>query len=104
MSQTDANTPNERVVVTVEHDLVGPLADEFRNELRETTSDDRVDLAIDFANVTAIDGRGLAVIAQCYNTVTAQGGTFTVITDNAEWKDLFETCRLGDQVDIRESL
>lgn len=102
MLQTEER--QETLVVRPQQDIVASTVDEFRGELQALIDAGRTQLAIDLANVSMIDSKGLAVFMMCHKSLVNRGGALVVVTDNEDFKHLFHVMRLDEQFVVTESL
>ncbi|MFQ5461878.1 MAG: STAS domain-containing protein [Phycisphaerae bacterium] len=78
-------------------------ASEFKESLHDLVESGACDLIIDLANVEMIDSQGLAVFVVCHQTVSAKGGSLTVMTDNEDLRGLFRVMRLDQHFTVKGS-
>lgn len=95
---------DEVFIATPENGLCESGVAEFRDELRDAIDLGHTKMAIDLAKVTGIDGQGLALIAQCQNSLQEQGGELAVLTRDSHWQELLKFTGLSDRISVRESL
>jgi len=79
-------------------------AGEFKQSLHDLVESGVCDLTIDLADVEMIDSQGLAVFVVCHQTVSAKGGSLTVITDNEDILGLFRVMRLDQHFTVKGSV
>jgi len=94
----------ETLVVIPDGDIVASVLDSFRAELSHLIEDGNVRLAIDLAHVSMIDSKGLAVLMLCHKTLTERGGSLVVVTDNADFQQLFRIMRMDEHFTVTASL
>ncbi len=83
-------------LVKPEGKITAATADEFRGELNKLVEAGSIDITIDLANVDMLDSKGLSVFVMCHQTVSAKGGSLTVVTENADFRGLFHVMRLDE--------
>ena len=71
--------------------------------MRELVDEGSLNLTIDLDGVDMIDSKGLAVFVVCHQTVSAKGGSLTVVTDNKDLLGLFHVMRLDQHFTVRGS-
>ena len=94
---------NATTVVRPKGIITAANADEFKQELRELVDAGSLNLTIDLDGVDMIDSKGLAVFVVCHQTVSAKGGSLTVVTDNKDLLGLFHVMRLDRHFTVRGS-
>lgn len=92
------------LVVRPARDIVASYLDELRSDLQKLIAEGQTNLAIDLANVSMIDSKGLALFMMCHKSLTARGGNLTVVTDNADLQHLFHVMRLDQHFAVRATL
>jgi|GEM_PF-1295864 len=98
MIATQAN--GDKLVVTPEGKLTTANAQEFRKELLGLVEDGNLNIVIDLKNVDILDSQGLAVFIMCHKSLSERSGTLTVVTENADFRGLFEMMNMNDQFNI----
>jgi len=93
----------EMTTVKPQGKITAANVNEFRQELLTLIESGSVNLVIDLAGVDMIDSKGLAVFIVCHKTVTAKGGSLTVVTDNNDFLCLFRVMRLDEHFIVRGS-
>jgi anti-sigma B factor antagonist len=93
----------ETTIVKPQGKITAANVNEFRQELLTLIESGSVNLLIDLADVDMIDSKGLAVFIVCHKTVTAKGGSLTVVTDNNDLLGLFRVMRLDEHFTVRGS-
>ncbi|MCP4707449.1 MAG: STAS domain-containing protein [Planctomycetes bacterium] len=91
------------VSVYPEGKITAANVDEFRKGLLELVESGAVDITINLNQVDIIDSKGLSVFIVCHKTVNEKGGSLTVVTDNADFQNLFHVMRLDEHFKIKES-
>ncbi len=79
-------------------------AHELQQDLNEIVNSGETNITIDLANVNMIDSKGLSVFVQCYKSLTAIGGTLTVVTDDEDLRGLFSVMHLDRHFAVRTTL
>ncbi len=92
MLTTEKN--DQSVIIKPQGKITAANVDEFRQDLLDIVSAGDVNLIIDLAGVEMIDSKGLAIFVVCHKTVSEQGGSLTVVTDNQDLLGLFHLMRL----------
>ena len=90
----------DRMVVIPEGKITTANAQDFRKELLGLVEDGNTNLVIDLKNVDILDSQGLAVFIMCHKSVSERDGSLTVITENADFRGLFEMMNMSEQFRI----
>jgi len=101
---TSATETRQTHTIRPDHDIVASHTEQFRAQLQDLVSQGHVHLVIDLSNVKMIDSKGLAVFMLCHKSVSAAGGSLTVLTRNQDFRHLFHVMRMDEHFTIAESL
>jgi anti-sigma B factor antagonist len=102
MTQTEVKA--DQLIVRPEQDITATNVEALRAELQDLVAQGHTQLVIDLAGVGMIDSKGLAVFILCHKSVTAAGGSLTVVTDNADFRQLFHVMRMDEHFTVTSSL
>ena len=90
----------DKMIVTPEGKLTTANAQEFRKELLGLVDEGNLNLVIDLKNVDILDSQGLAVFIMCHKSLSERDGALTVMTENADFRGLFEMMNMNDKFNI----
>jgi len=90
-------------VVKPQGKITAANADDWCASLQKLIGAGAKHIIIDLEKVDIIDSRGLGVFVVCYKTLLAAKGTLTVLTDNADFRDLFTLMRLDEHFTVKGS-
>lgn len=92
------------LVVSPTCDIVASSADALRQELRSLVDAGHHHLVIDLKQVSMLDSKGLAVFVLCHKSLKQVNGTFKVVTDNEDFRQLFHAMRLDQHFEVANSI
>lgn len=95
--------PSDVFLIKPDENLVASFAEDFRRELQVLVERGHINLAIDLSAIDMIDSRGLAVFVMGYKSVAARGGRLFVLTNNTDFRRLFEVTHINEYVTILDA-
>ena len=81
-------------------DVVAPMADGFRQELRQIVTEGIREVVIDLEGVEMVDSVGIGVIVATHNSLRRVGGSLEVANVSEDIHKLFKMMRLDEHFDV----
>lgn len=95
---------DDTLVLKPDCDIVASTVDALRKDWTASLQAGGAKTAIELGGVGMIDSMGLGLIISCYKTIQARGGSLALITDNEDFKQLFQAMRMDQYVEVRATL
>lgn len=103
-SQKSKSGSNKPCVLKPDHDLTVEQTDQFLDKAGKALKGKSPEAVVDLEQVKQIDGPGLASLLMLQQSINEKEGSLTILTENSDWKALFEATGVDEFLTVQESL